>query len=295
MVSTVGSRGTRLHYYGDHGRAGDFRAGVSLHAHTYYSREPMTDLPAYIAKIPIVALCYRRNLRIYREREGEWLDFSKGWWHPPVSPRTVFESEVRQIEQRFDLLPVVSITDHDDVSAGLDLQLLYSHKRAPISFEWTVPFGPGYFHLGVHNLSPETATDWFQRLDAFRSRSKAETLGTLLTELNERPDILIVLNHPWWDLANVGRQEHARQLRRFLDAHASQLHALELNGYRSHRENAAVCLLAETRGLPLVSGGDRHGCAPNALLNVTRARSFAEFAAEVRDGLSHVVFMPEYR
>src|SRR5262249_8941451 len=33
----------------------------------------------------------------------------------------------------------------------------------------------------------------------------------------------------------------------------------------------------------------------NALLNLTSATSFAEFAAEVRDGISHVVVMPEYR
>ena len=46
------------------------------------------------------------------------------------------------------------------------------------------------------------------------------------------------------------------------------------NGYRSWRENRDVCLLAHTWRLPIVSGGDRHGRAPNSLLNLTRARTF---------------------
>ena len=100
--------------------------------------------------------------------------------------------------------------------------------------------------------------------------------------------------HPLWDLAGVGHDEHVRQLRRFLAAHRRQLHAIELNGYRSRKENAGAQALALSARLPLISGGDRHGCAPNAILNITRARSFSEFAAEVRTGASEVVIMPEY-
>jgi hypothetical protein len=273
----------------------EFHAGVSLHAHTRYSREVMADLPPYILRIPVVAACYQHELRAYLEREGHQLDFSKGWWHPPVSPRVVFDGEARQIEDRLDVVPLVSLTDHDNISAGLDLQLLFAHRRAPISFEWTVPYGRGFFHIGVHNLPLEAATEWFQRLEAFTARSSRETLGGLFAALNSRPDLLLVLNHPCWDLANVGRGEHASLLRRFLMEHAGQVHALELNGYRSWKENAAVQPIARAAALPLISGGDRHGCAPNALLNMTSSRSFAEFAAEVRDGVSHVIVMPEYR
>jgi hypothetical protein len=53
--------------------------------------------------------------------------------------------------------------------------------------------------------------------------------------------------------------------------------------------------LGTATGRPVVSGGDRHGCEPNAILNLTGASSFEEFAQEVRAGLSHVVFMPQYR
>src|SRR5262245_26754865 len=92
-----------------------FNTVVSLHAHTHHSREVMADLPRYILKIPVVAPIFERELQTYAARNGDPLDFSKGWWHPPVSPRQVFEGEIRQIEQRFGLSPMVSVTDHDDI------------------------------------------------------------------------------------------------------------------------------------------------------------------------------------
>jgi hypothetical protein len=288
---------TSLREFQEHDDWSRFSAGVSLHAHTHHSREIMADLPRYLARIPLVAACVDWQLRTYSAREGRAIDFSKGWWHPPVSPRTVFESEARQIETRFGLSPLVSITDHDDISAGLDLQCLFARRRAPVSVEWSVPYGNGhgFFHLGVHNLTPETAGDWFARLAAFTARSTRETLGHLLDDLNAQRDLLLVLNHPIWDLAAVGQAEHTRLLTAFMAAHASRIHAIEWNGYRSRKENGDARALAVSSGRPLIGGGDRHGRAPNAILNVTRARTFGEFANEVRDGVSHVVVMPEYR
>src|SRR5262245_44174097 len=231
---------TTVRDFSDRRKRGGFHSGVSLHAHTYYSREVLSDLPAYVLRVPVVAACYARALQAYLDREGHALDFSKGWWHPPVAPRAVFESEVRQIEERLELWPLVSITDHDDLSAGFDLQRLYAQPRAPLSFEWTVPYARGFFHLGVHNLPSGTALEWFQRLSAFTAQTSQETLDDILAGLNRRPDTLLVFNHPCWDLADVGRDEHEKQMRRFLAAHGTQLHALELNGYRPHKENAAV-------------------------------------------------------
>jgi hypothetical protein len=47
---------------------------------------------------------------------------------------------------------------------------------------------------------------------------------------------------------------------------------------------------------PVVSGGDRHGCEPNANVNLTNAASFSEFVEEIRfDGVSDILFMPQYR
>jgi hypothetical protein len=157
-----------------------------------------------------------------------------------------------------------------------------------------VPYAEGFFHLGVHNLPPASAAQWFARLTDFTCGRSAEPLGDLLDGLHAA-HVLTVFNHPLWDLAGVGERTHATRLREFLDVYQSRLHALEINGYRSRKENGGVRALSAERGLPLISGGDRHALAPNAVLNLTRATSFTEFTAEVRDGVSHVVVMPEYR
>lgn len=64
---------------------------------------------------------------------------------------------------------------------------------------------------------------------------------------------------------------------------------------RSRGENRAVIDLARDLDRTLVSGGDRHGREPNAIINLTNAATFAEFADEVRSGSSHVLFLPQYR
>ena len=269
-----------------------FGAAVSLHAHTFHSREVMSDLPAYITKIPFVGA--RFDFEVERRRgTDEEVDFSKGWWHPPISPRALFDSETAQIDRRFRLRSIVSVTDHDEIAAGLELQQWFAADRAPISFEWTVPFRNGFFHLGVHGLPHPSARAWFGRLSSLTAGTSSEPLIDILNDLIDA-GVLIVFNHPLWDLAGVGEEMHAVSLREFLDSYHSRLHAVEINGYRSWRENGGVRRLSAERGLPLISGGDRHALAPNSVLNVTDAKTFAEFAGEVRDGVSHVVIMPEY-
>ena len=47
--------------------------------------------------------------------------------------------------------------------------------------------------------------------------------------------------------------------------------------------------------MPLVTGGDRHGCKPNTVINLTNASTFEEFAEEVMvDKHSEIVLMPAY-
>jgi hypothetical protein len=272
-----------------------FTAAVSLHAHTHHSRESLAEVEGYLAQVPLVGHRFVHELQSCLTQERCVSDYSRVWWHPPVSPRMVFESESAQIEESLGLSAFVSVTDHDDVAAGLELQALYAARRAPISFEWTIPFGKGFFHLGLHNLPPESAVTWFLRLSGVTAEPTPEAIGDALADLDAIDDLLIVFNHPHWDLAEVGQAAHVQSVRQFLDCYSDRLHALELNGYRSWQENQSVRPVAAALGLPVISGGDRHGTEPNAILNLTRARSFSEFVAEVRSGVSHVLVMPEYR
>ena len=74
-----------------------------------------------------------------------------------------------------------------------------------------------------------------------------------------------------------------------------RVHGLELNGYRPWSENRRVLALSEAFELPIVGGGNRHGHAPNAIVNVSDATSFAEFAYDLRRGRApRTVIFPEY-
>lgn len=272
-------------------------AAVSLHAHTNRSREGMAVVPAYLRRIPLVAPLVRRELRAYERRNRQAVDFSKGWWCPPVDAVGVLASETAQIRDTLGLHPIVSITDHDSIDAPLALRASGAASAdVPLSVEWTVPFERGFLHLGVHNLSPAQGEEIFAALSAHTQQRAFGRLTELLDLLCGDPEALIVLNHPLWDLADIGAVEHAALVRRFLDEHRERIHALELNGYRSWTENAGAIALANAVSLPVISGGDRHGCAPNALLNLTAATSFGEFANEIRERRRSVVLvMPEYR
>jgi hypothetical protein len=267
---------------------------ISLHAHTNRSREGVAMLPGYLDRIPVVGQLTRRELQAYERRHQRPVDLRRAWWQPPVRPEDVLASERSQILNRLGLRPIVSITDHDTIEAPVLLQAVRD-PDVPLSVEWTVPFGRGFLHLGVHNLPRGTGQEMFRDLSAYTHDGNERRLRPLLDRLHEHPGILVVLNHPIWDLAGVGIDEHAALLHRFLAEHGARIHAVEVNGYRSRAENAAAIEVARAAVLPVVSGGDRHGRAPNALLNLTSAASFAEFASEIREARRSVVLvMPEY-
>jgi hypothetical protein len=122
-----------------------------------------------------------------------------------------------------------------------------------------------------------------------------ELLREMLAELDEIPGVLIVFNHPIWDLYRVGKDRHDVLVNEFLARHGQYVHALELNGLRNWKENREAATLAGKWNQLVISGGDRHGVEPNANVNLTRAESFTEFVHEVRrERQSHVLFMPQY-
>lgn len=120
-------------------------------------------------------------------------------------------------------------------------------------------------------------------------------LHQILSALALIPEVLIVLNHPFWLEEGVVEACHRPALSQILAACNGWFHAFELNGTRRWPENRETLELAREWSRPVISGGDRHACEPAACLNLTNAGSFSEFAAEVKEGRSSIAFMPHYR
>jgi hypothetical protein len=266
-----------------------FGAGVSLHGHTMHSEECLSFLPRYLHQAPGIS----QILRGY-ERGPEAVDFGRAYWTPPLSPASALRVERKQIEN-MDLRSLVSLTDHDNIEAGMSLQVASDPREVPVSVEWTVPYARSIFHLGIHNLPPACARETMSRLAAFTASPNEQSLPGILRELAEIREVLIVLNHPFWLEEGIMQADHDRALPLILHECGDWFHAFELNGTRVWNENRKVVELAQAYGKPLISGGDRHACEPSACVNLTNAVSFSEFAAEVRSGYSVPYFMPHYR
>jgi hypothetical protein len=287
-------RDTHLHlFWRAEAARNRFRTGVSLHSHTLHSQESLAFIPRYTAGVPLISDAIQRQVERHNQLTGRTLDFARAFWRPPLAPREAYDLERRQIEQVLGMDALVSLTDHDDIHAGSGLTIL--DPQVPISVEWTIPFGPAFFHLGVHNLPSRIAHDLMSELAAFTASPSRSRLEELLAFLQAQPATMTVLNHPMWDEARIGTVEHAQLAGRLLERYGGYIHALELNGLRPWKENKRVIWLADHSGHALISGGDRHGLESNANLNLTNAATFAEFVAEIRDGVSHVLFMPQYR
>ncbi len=275
---------------------GRFRTGVSLHSHTNCSSESLGMIPLHTRNVPLLGPAIRKQERTFFAKTGSTLDYNRGFWTPPLNPQQAYQLERKQLEQELGVAGFVSLTDHDNIEAGSQLNMVDHENFHPVSVEWTIPFGCTFFHVGVHNLPPQESRRIMGDLAAYTQDPQRPLLAELFDHLNRFPEVLLVLNHPLWDESGSGSAEHNRLLGRLMERHGHSFHALELNGLRSWQENADVIRLAHDTRHPIVSGGDRHGCEPNAIVNLTNAGTFAEFVSEVRyDGSSEVVFMQQYR
>jgi hypothetical protein len=271
-----------------------FRCGVSLHSHTNQSRETLDFVAKWCNQNswmrPLLTRMEERSARMHKFH----IDYAASYWTPPMTPKLAFDLESRQIE-KLNLRPMVSITDHDNITAPMLLRTVPSARRIPVSVEWSAPYGEQSFHLGVHNLPSTRANEWMATLADFTAHPSDGRLTEILKALDEEPNVLVVFNHPMWDLYLIGKERHQFLVNEFLQKNSNYLHALELNGLRNWNENRAVRKLAEQWNMLLISGGDRHGVEPNANLNLTNAANFTEFVQEVRrEKKSDVLFMPQY-
>jgi hypothetical protein len=223
------------------------------------------------------------------------VDFSRAYWTPPLTPKLAYETEKNQIENLLGLRSLVSLTDHDNIEAPMWLRTVPETARTPVSLEWSVPYAGTIFHLGIHNLPGRQAQSVVDDLAAYTRNPDDRRLCELLAMLDACPDVLVVFNHPLWTQTCLGVHRDEQALDRFLSCAVPFLHAFEINATRSSKENSRVGQLAEKWQRPLVSGGDRHGCAASGVLNLTRAETFCEFVGEIRqERRSHVLLMPQY-
>jgi hypothetical protein len=283
----------------DPGAARTFRTGVSLHSHTNQSQETLDFVAEWGAQYKLVRPLLERLERRSHNNHGIPIDWARSYWTPSLTPKLAFDLESRQIE-KLDVAPLVSISDHDNIQAPLLLRSVPSARHIPISVEWTAPYAGEqnsrqYFHLGIHNLPSARAAQWMEALAEFTAKPNDARLTELLIALNRESNVLVIFNHPLWDLYRIGQEKHEFLVNEFLQKNGAHFHALELNGLRDWEENRAVRRLAERWNMLLISGGDRHGVEPNANVNLTNATSFNEFVHEVRkERRSSVLFMPQY-
>ena len=272
------------------------KTGVSLHCHTEHSKEMLDFVPHYAEKLPIISYFWKKERDKYLEKEGKGIDFSTAYWSPPLTAQCVYGIEKDQINNA-GLDAMVSISDHDSIDANLRINA--ETESSPISLEWTVPFEYGFFHVGVHNLPKDRAVELTKTLLDYtfnEANHSNEKLREMFSMLNELPGVLVILNHPLWDIEMVGKERHEVLLKDFIREHGRWIHAFEINGFRTWSENKTVIEMAEALGIPIATGGDRHGCKPNTVINLTNAETFEEFVEEIRvDKRSKVVLMPEYR
>lgn len=178
-----------------------YRTGVSLHSHTMHSREFLGRLPGYISRIPIASYMVEREIGKLHLYTGRVFHFEEFYWTPPLSAREAHELEQEQIEKRLGLRALVSLTDHDNVEAGLQLRMLAG----------TV------FHVGVHNLPAGQAHQLMEEFSTFTNKPSGKRLRELFHELNREPSVLLVLNHPFWDAdGGVAPERHKLSLMSFL-------------------------------------------------------------------------------
>lgn len=271
-----------------------FRSGVSLHGHTRHSRESLGFIGQFLHRHSALRAWIAAQKDYCRCTSGISLDFDRAYWTPPLCERLAHEVEARQI-RNLGLRPLVSLSDHDTIDACLLLHRQPEFRDVPISTEWTIPWGSAVFHLGIHNLPPAHAPALMSEMADTTASADESRILALFAALHAIPEVLIVFNHPLWNFVRIPADRFSFELSRFLQASQPFLHAFELNGMRSHRENQGVLRLARRHNQLILSGGDRHGCEPNASLNLTNAADLSEFVDEVRNGRqSTVLLMPQY-
>ena len=103
-----------------------------------------------------------------------------------------------------------------------------------------------------------------QTFEDYTAHPSAARLPEILSALDREPNVLVVFNHPMWDLYMIGKEKHEFLVNEFIQKYGVYLHAVELNGLRNWDENRTTRRLAEKWNMLLISGDPKAGAETTA-------------------------------
>jgi predicted metal-dependent phosphoesterase TrpH len=270
----------------------EFSHAVSLHNHSCHSVEKLAALNQ------VVKLGFMQPLKGILQRSFGLggvsnLNYAEITFNPPYTPDDVYQMESSAVAPwGFDGVHL-TITDHDEFAGSLALlrgrtdHIGWTNARVAIGEEVSMWYQGHLFHLGVSGL-PESA------IDETHTRIQAAARGQRHDELFETlaaSGCLVVLNHP---LVAWAPGSDAIPITDLLTRYGWAIHALEVNGMRRREENDRVLELARHWKKPVVGGGDSHLLVASSVISLSRAASFKDFIAEVKDGHAVPFVTPNY-
>lgn len=261
---------------------------VSMHTHSNHSVEKMRPLDSVMGQwfmAPLRAIV-RRAFGLHRVADLRYADL---WYNPPYSPEEVLRMEAESVhELGFDSVQL-AITDHDEISGPIELRERRpaDAHRIALGEELSVRYQGHVFHMGVTGLPEEGLVETHSAIQSAQREGRLDDMFDLLTAAN----CLVVLNHPLIPWSKGDPRTVALSL---LKRYGTAIDALEFNGMRSQKENAAVLELAGYVNKPVVGGGDSHLLLASAVVCGSATDSYRDFVEEVKSGHPVPVIKRDY-
>jgi predicted metal-dependent phosphoesterase TrpH len=266
----------------------EFGYAVSLHNHSCHSVEKLAALNHVVKK------SYMRFWSGILQRSFGLdgipnLNYAEVTFNPPYTPEDVYEIEAAAAGKwGFDGVHM-AITDHDEFAGSLALLRGRPdlNGRTALSEELSLWYQGHLFHLGVCHLPESEVEETHTRIQAAARGGRYDELFETLAASG----CLVIFNHP---LLPWGPEAKIIPATDLVSRYGWAIHALEVNGMRPREENDRVLELAKHWRKPVVGGGDSHLLVASSILSLSRAATFKDFIAEVKDGYAVPFVTPKY-
>ena len=206
--------GSQISYLWSNPRAAEgFASGVSLHSHTSQSKETLD----FLANLGNRSHLIRKLLRFCEERAmhryGFKIDYAAGYWTPPLTPRLAFDLESKQIE-KLNISPLVSISDHDNITAPMLLRTVAAARHIPVSVEWSAPSSVPMAAVSSPSILASTtwpatlAAEWMRTFEEYTASPSDARLDRNPLCASRAAQCVDHLHDRRWDLYLIGDQKH---------------------------------------------------------------------------------------